>query len=110
MAFYLLTGQYRPEALRGMVEQAEDRTEASGALIGAFGGSIDRYFMTLDGAAFVLIAEFPDNACAMSCAAVVVSSGTVSDFEVTPLMPMTGMQAVFRAARDATAGYRPAGR
>src|SRR3712207_7199798 len=44
-----------------------------------FRSRIDRYFMTIDGAHFVLVAEFPDNACAMSCAAVVTGSGTVSE-------------------------------
>ncbi len=38
VAYYLLTGRYTAEGLRGMVEKAEDRTEASGVLMTAFGG------------------------------------------------------------------------
>src|SRR3954451_24683659 len=84
MPYYLFTGRYTGEAIKGMIDQLEDRTEASGALIAAFGVRIDRYFMALGDVDFFLVAEFPSNEAAMSCAAVVVASGTVADFKTTP--------------------------
>jgi len=110
VAYYLLTGRYTAEALRGMVEKTEDRTKASGALIAAFGGRIDRYFMALGGADFVLLTEFPSNEAATSCTAVVAASGAVVELKTTPLVPMAEMPEVFRAAKQATGGYKAAGR
>jgi len=110
MPYYLFTGRYTGEAIKGMIDQLEDRTEASGALIAAFGGRIDRYFMALGDVNFFLIAEFPSNGAAMSCAAVVVASGTVADFKTTPLVLMAEMPQVFRSAQDAMSRYKAAGR
>src|SRR3954464_3417873 len=109
MPYYLFTGRYMGEAIKGMIDQLEDRTEASGALIAAFGGRIDRYFMALGGADFVLLAEFPSNEAATSCTAVVAASGAVVELKATPLVPMAEMPEVFRAAKQATGGYKAAG-
>jgi hypothetical protein len=46
----------------------------------------------------------------MSCAAVVVASGTVADFKTTPLVPMAEMPQVFRSAQNAMSRYKAAGR
>ena len=109
MGYYLITGRYTAEALKGMAENCEDRTEALGKGLAAFGGGIDRYFMALGGLEFVLIAELRDNVTAMAFASVVVRSGTVEDFRVTPLITMTKMPDVFRVANESTGQYRPAG-
>ena len=109
MAYYLLSGRYTPEALRGMAENCEDRTEALGKGLAAFGGAIDRYFMALGRLEFVIVAELRDNVSAMAFASVVVRSGTVEEFKVTPLISMTRMPDVFRMANESTADYRPAG-
>jgi uncharacterized protein with GYD domain len=76
----------------------------------AFGGRIDRCFMALGDVGFLPVAEFPSNEAAMSCAAVVVASGTVPDFQTTPLVPMAEMPQVFRGAREAMDRYKAAGR
>src|SRR3954471_16299956 len=110
MPYYLFTGRYTGEAIKGMIDQLEDRTEASGALIATFGGRIDRYFMALGNIDFFLIAEFPSNEAAMSCAAAVVASGAVTAFKTTPLVPMAEMPEVFRGAKTAMGRYKAAGR
>jgi hypothetical protein len=46
----------------------------------------------------------------MSCAAVVVASGTIADFKTTPLVSMAEMPQVFRSAQDAMGRYKAAGR
>jgi len=109
MAYYLMSGRYTPEALKGMAENCEDRTEALEKGLAAFGGGIDRYFMALDSLEFVLIAELRDNVTAMAFASVVFRSGTVLDFKVTPLIAMGKMPDVFRFANESTGEYRPAG-
>jgi len=58
MPDYLFTGRYTGEAIKGMIDQLEDRTEALGALIAAFGGRIDRDFTALGEVGFFLAAEF----------------------------------------------------
>jgi uncharacterized protein with GYD domain len=108
MPYYLFTGPYTGEAIKGMIDQPEDRTETSGALIAAFGGRLDRYFMALGDVDFFLIAEFPSNEAAISCAAVVVASWTVADFKTTPLVHMAEMPQVFRSAQDAVSRYKAA--
>ena len=110
MPYYLFTGRYTGEAIKGMIDQLEDRTDASGALIVAFGGRIDRCFMALGDVGFLPVAEFPSNEAAMSCAALVIASGTVADFKTTPLVPMAEMPQVFRSAQDALSRYKAAGR
>jgi uncharacterized protein with GYD domain len=109
MAYYLITGRYTPESLKGMAENCEDRTEALQKGLAAFGGGMDRMFMALGGLEFVLIAELMDNMAAMAFGSVVVRSGTVVDFKVTPLITMTKMPDVFRMANQSTGEYRPAG-
>jgi uncharacterized protein with GYD domain len=73
MPDYVFTSRYTGEPIKGMIDQLEDRTEALGALIAAFGGRIDRDFTALGDVGFFLAAEFPSNEAAMSCAAVVSS-------------------------------------
>jgi uncharacterized protein with GYD domain len=109
MAYYMISGRYTPDALKGMAENCEDRTEALEKGLAAFGGAMDRMFMALGGLEFILIAELRDNVTAMAFASVVARSGTVVDFKVTPLISMTKMPDVFRAANESTGHYRPAG-
>ena len=109
MAYYLISGRYTPEALKGMAENCEDRTEALEKGLSAFGGAMDRMFMALNGLEFILIAELRDNVAAMAFGSVVVRSGTVLDFKVTPLISMTKMPDVCRIANESTGHYRPAG-
>jgi uncharacterized protein with GYD domain len=109
MATYLIAGRYTPEALRGMAENCEDRTEALGKGLAAFGGHIDRYFMAIGSFEFFIVAELPDNATALAFSTVVVRSGTVEDFKLTPVVAMSKMPGVFRLANQATGEYRPAG-
>jgi uncharacterized protein with GYD domain len=109
MAYYLITGRYTPEALKSMAENCEDRTEALEKGLAAFGGAMDRMFMALGGLEFILIAELRDNVAAMAFGSIVIRSGTVVDFKVTPLITMAKMPDVFRVANESTSEYRPAG-
>lgn len=109
MPQYLITGSYTASALKGMAEKCEDRTEASGAALALFGGKIERYFMVAGSAEFLMIADLPDNDTAAAVGSVVIGTGTVMDFKVTPLVPMSKMPDVFRSAQAAISKYRPAG-
>jgi len=109
MAYYLISGRYTAEALNGMAEHCEDRTEALTKGLAAFGGEIDRYFMALGGLEFILIAKLRDNVTAMAFSSVVIRSGTVVDFKLTPLVSMAKMPEIFRVANASTGEYRPAG-
>ena len=97
MQKYLLTGSYTAAALKGMAEKCEDRTEASGAVLALFGGTIDQYFMVVGTSEFLMLADLPDNDTAAAVASVVIATGTVTDFKVTPLVRMSRMPEIFRS-------------
>ncbi len=109
MPQYLVTGCYTAAAFKGMAERCEDRTEASGAALALFNGKIDRYFMVAGTAEFLMLAELPDNDTAAAVASVVIGTGTVTDFKVTPLISMARMPDIFRSANTAMGQYRPPG-
>lgn len=60
MAHFIITGNYTPYALRGMVANPSDREAATRALIESAGGRLLSYYMTTGEFDFHMVVEAPD--------------------------------------------------
>jgi uncharacterized protein with GYD domain len=109
MATYILTGQYSEKAYQGMLQNAEDRTQAVGRLFEAVGGKLLHYYITFGENDFLVIAEAPDNQAAMTALMVAAGTGGVRNLATTVAMSTADAMAAMGRAKGIMAGFKPAG-
>jgi uncharacterized protein with GYD domain len=105
MPLYLGRFSYSPDAIRGLVENPQDRAQAASELCESVGAKLIGLwyaFAEFDG---VFLAEAPDNVTAAALAMAVGQSGSFAKFETTVLIDMAEAQEAMRKAAAAT--YRP---
>jgi uncharacterized protein with GYD domain len=107
MPQYLGRFKYTPAAVKALVDDPQDRSQAAAATIESLGGSLLGYWYAFGEFDGVFIAELPDNASAAAVAMAVGAAGALSGFETTPLLGMDEAQDAMRKAAAAT--YRPPG-
>ena len=80
MAIFIFQGRYTKEAMRGMVDNPEDRSIATGKMVEAAGGRLISYYVTLGEWDFIVTADLPDQATASAVAMAVAASGGAHAF------------------------------
>ncbi len=108
---FCLTGQYTPQALKGLMENpASNRYEAAKATIEAVGGKmIAMYGMPAEGPGVLVIFDVPDPGAAAAISSVVISAGVLHNVKVLRLLTMEEVAHVRQIAGKARAAYRPPG-
>jgi uncharacterized protein with GYD domain len=105
MPLYLGRFSYTTDAIRGLVENPQDRAQAAAELCDSLGAKLIGLWYALGEFDGVFLAEAPDNATAAALAMAVGQSGSFAKFETTVLMDMAEAQEAMRKAGAAT--YRP---
>ncbi len=107
MPHYMIQASYRPEQVKAMVENPQDRAEAARKLIESLGGRMDCFYFTFGDYDIVAIGELPDNVAAVASALLVGASGTTASYKTTVLLtPQEAMEGMKRAGA-AKGDYRP---
>jgi uncharacterized protein with GYD domain len=102
---YLGRFSYAQQAIKGMVDQPQDRGKAAAEVAAeSLGGLMGAWFAFGEYGGVYLI-EAPDNATAAALALAVGSSGALSKVDTTVLLDMGEAQEAMRKAAGAT--YRP---
>jgi uncharacterized protein with GYD domain len=104
MPLYLGRFKYSPEAIKAMVSDPEDRSEAAREVIESLGGRLSGFWFAFGEYDGIFLAEAPDNATAAALAMAVGAAG-VANIETTGLLDMNEAQEAMRKAAAAT--YRP---
>ena len=102
MPTFIITGCYTTSAIKGMIDNPENREKASRSVIEAAGGSLHAFYITTGETDWLAIVEFADGADMMPAALVTSASGAVSN--VKTVRAYTGKE--FRAAQRKAAEIR----
>jgi uncharacterized protein with GYD domain len=109
MPIFISQGRYSPEAMRGMVNAPEDRSEQVAKLIQAAGGRLLSYYVTFGEYDWLLVVEGPDDRSVAAAVIAAAAGGGVSDVKTT--LAMTGAEArqAFEKAGELAKTFRSAG-
>jgi len=105
MPLYLGRFSYSTDAIRGLVENPQDRAKAAGETFESLGAKLLGLWYALGEFDGVFLAEAPDNVTITAVSMATSQSGVFSKLETTVLLDMDEAQAAMRKANDAT--YRP---
>lgn len=107
MGYYMAQISVSQESLRALLENPSDRAEAAKQVVDALGGTFHHYFFALGDSDVVILAEFPDNETAMTCAMLVSGSGSVNSWKTTPLITSQDAVALMKKAGELGGTYKP---
>lgn len=107
MALYLSRFSYTTDAVKGLLDQPEDRSVAAREVAESLGGKLLGFWYAFGEFDGVFLMEAPDNASAAALAMAVGAGGALSEIETTVLLDMDEAQEAMRKAAAAT--YRPPG-
>jgi uncharacterized protein with GYD domain len=102
MGMYLAHFAYTPEAIKGLIESPEDRTQTVGKTCESLGGKLHGLWYTFGDYDGYVLSELPDDAAAAAFAMTVLASGAIAKLETTPLMTASQAVDAFKRAGDAT--------
>jgi uncharacterized protein with GYD domain len=110
MTIYISQGRYTREAIQGMVNNPEDRTEAVRALCESAGARLIAHYITLGEYDFLAIIE-ADGPVTDTMAALfaVAASGGVTDMKTTMAVSSRDAKPAMQKAQSVMKGFRPAG-
>jgi len=104
MPLYLGRFKYTPDAMRAMVSNPQDRSQAAQEVADSLGGKLLGFWFAFGEFDGVFLMDAADNATAAALAMAVGAAGAVG-IETTVLLDMDEAQEAMRKA--ATATYRP---
>ncbi|MCB1437364.1 MAG: GYD domain-containing protein [Rhodobiaceae bacterium] len=107
MPFYLFKARYTAGAIKAMVENPQDREAAARPLIEAVGGKLHHLFFCFGDDDVIALIEAPDDKAMAAGAMAVGASGAFSAGSTTKLMTSKEAMAAMKAAKTASAAYRP---
>lgn len=109
MPTYIAQGKFTRDAVRGMLQTPEDRTQPVAKLFESLGGRLISWYMTTGEYHWLLIAEAPNHEVAMAAAVAATGGGGVEDIKT--FMALSGPEAmsIFQKAHDAARGFKSAG-
>jgi uncharacterized protein with GYD domain len=109
MAIYITQGNYTEQAVKGMVDQPEDRFNAVAGLMKSVGAELLQYYVTTGEYDFLVISEGENIADVMSGLMIAASTGGVSNLKTVEALTTQGAKAAMEKANAARAGFKSAG-
>ncbi len=109
MAFYMWTGSYTTDAIKGMVEDPQDREALARAAIEAVGGKLHQYFFCFGQQDIIVIMEFDDDVSMAALSMLVGSIGSFAHGATTKLLTSADATAAMGRAKEAQGRYSPPG-
>ncbi len=109
MPFYMFTASYKPEAIKAMVNDPQDRGEAVKPLMAELGITLHQLFFVLGKDDIVAIMEGPDDETAAAGSLILAASGSFSGGAITKLMSTADGMTAMQKAKSAMSKYSPPG-
>jgi uncharacterized protein with GYD domain len=108
MAFYLFQCSYTPAALKALVDNPQDREAAARTLIESMGGKLHHFFFSFGKSDVVALIEAKDDVTMAAGALAIGASGAMSSGATTKLLTSSEAMGAMKAAKVASASYKPA--
>jgi uncharacterized protein with GYD domain len=109
MTVYITQGRYTRDAIKGMIVNPEDRSDAVARLLSKIGGRLLGYYFTFGEHDFMAIAEVPNDVQMAAVLLAAGSGGGVTDLRTTVALTSVEAKGAFAAASDLAPGFRSAG-
>lgn len=110
MGLYITQGNYTETAIKGMVQNPEDRAPAVAALMEAVGARMLQYYVTHGEYDFLVVTEGDDsNSDLLAGLMVAGSTGGVCNLKTTRAFTTQEAKAAMEKAGDVVAGFQAAG-
>jgi len=109
MGIFITQGNYTQQAVKGMIDNPDDRASAVSGLMESVGAKLLQYYVTTGEYDFMVISEgdsFTDLVAALMIAG---STGGVTNLKTVQAMTTQDAKAAMEKANAARAGFRPAG-
>ena len=108
MGIFITQGNYTEQALKGMIDNPEDRASAVAGLIESVGAKLLQFYVTTGEYDFLIIAE-GDNLTDLVAALMIAGSTGVTNLKTIQALTTQEAKAAMEKANSARAGFRPAG-
>lgn len=110
MALYITQGNYSEAAIRGMIQNPEDRAPAVAALMEAVGAKMLQYYVTHGEYDFLVVCEGDDsNTDFLAGLMVAGGSGGVTNLKTTRAFTTAEAKSAMEKAGQVVAGFNAAG-
>ena len=107
MAFYMHQWKYAQPAMKAMVDNPQNREDASRKIIEAFGGTLHQFFFSFGHYDGLAITEYPDDESSAAAAMAVATAGAVTNIETTKLMTAEEAKGAMQRVKTTSSGYKP---
>ena len=109
MPLYIAQGRFTRDAVKGMLQTPEDRTESVARLFESLGGRLISWYMTTGDYDWMVVAEAPDAQSSMAASVAALAGGGVTDVKTCLALDGAEAQAVFARAQEAARSFKSAG-
>ncbi len=109
MAIYITQGNYTEQAVKGMVDQPEDRSNAVAGLMKSVGAELLQYYVTTGEYDFLVVSEGDNISDVISGLMIAASTGGVCNLKTVEALTTQGAKAAMEKAHAARAGFKAAG-
>ena len=109
MALYIVTGNYTPQAFKGMLANPSDREAEVKPIVEEVGGRVVSYLFTTGDSDFSMVVETDDVEGMLSALMVAGASGTVSNLKTVQAFTSAQFVDAQKRAGSVAAKYKAAG-
>ena len=109
MGIFITQGNYTEQAMKGMVDNPEDRMGAVTGLMESVGAKLTQYYMTTGEYDFLVVWESDNLTDSVALLMIVASSGGVTNLKTVQAMTTQEARMAMEKAKTARAGFRAAG-
>ena len=107
MALYMWTGSYTTDAIRGMVDDPQDREAFERAAVESLGGKLHHFLFSFGNSDIIAFMEFDDDVDMVALSMLVAANGAFSHGATTKLLTSADAMAVMARAKEARGSYSP---
>ena len=109
MGIYITQGNFSEPAMKGMVDNPEDRVVAVTGLMDSIGAKIIQYYLTLGEYDFLVVWEADNLTDTVALLMVVASTGGSTNLKTVQAMTTREAKGSMERAKNIRAGFRAAG-
>jgi uncharacterized protein with GYD domain len=109
MTIFITQGRYTGDAVRGMMNKADNREEVVKKLVEKAGGKLHGYYVTFGEYDFLSIVEAPSEEAVLTMLITTAAGGSVTDLKTTTAVTMAQAMNAFKSAKEVGKSFRSAG-
>ncbi len=109
MATFITQGNYTQQAIKGMVDNPEDRQSAVAGLMESVGAKLKEYYVTTGEYDFLVITESDNLSDLVAGLMIAGSTGGVANLRTVQALTTQESKAAMEKANSARAGFQAAG-